>query len=801
MTLSLPPSDRPRRAPVALHRTRPLSPVTGGDYRGGDPADEPVDWRRVWSAIVRWRWLVIGLTIAGGIGGVAATMLIDPLYRAQATIWIDSRDRASGPAPFQPGRLLDPEAWLDLVRSYAVLDEVARAERLYLRTEQPLATGPLATFQVADSFRPGDYVLTSTDNGSIYVLSSADGTEIDRGAAGAPLGLGLGFVWTPAAGMLEEGEQLSFEVTALRDASDQLAEALQLHIDPDGNLLRMELEGADRGKLASVLDRVASRYVEVAGELKLRKLTELTGILEEQLASATRDLVSAESTYQVFRTGTITLPGERPATVAATPAGGGPGTADPVSERYFSLVGTRASLHRDRAAIERALGGEGGALSIEALNSVAAARESRALGPALEDLAAKETELRGLRSRYSDIHPSVIQLSQQVATLRERTIPELARALAEELRVRERGVGGEVAAAATDLRRIPARTLQEGRLRRTVALAEDLHNTLQQRHEEARLAVASTLPDARVLDRADVPRYPVQDSAPRIVALALLGSLALGLAAAVALDRFDPKFRYPSQVSRELGLPILGAIPHLPGGRDRSNRPVGPLIEALRGVRMSVAVAAGDATPLTLAISSPGSGDGKSFVTSHLAFTFAEAGFRTLLIDGDIRRGHLHQRFNLERRPGLSDVLQDHRKLSEALHPSGYPGLSVLPCGARAHFAPELLGGASMTELMDELRGRFDVILCDTPPLTAGIDPFVLAGVTGRMLLVLRNGFSHRETMSAKLAVLGRLPIELLGVVMNDVGTDAAYGYYSYYLPGYEARDEGNPDEIVTVAS
>jgi capsular exopolysaccharide synthesis family protein len=773
----------------------------GGPYRDEDPAEAPVDWRRVWSALVRWRWLVIGLTVAGGIGGVAATLLIDPKYRAQATVWIDSRDRVAGPAPFQPGRLLDPEAWLDLVRSYAVLDEVARAERLYLHLDRPLARSPLAAFQVADSFRTGDFILVGTDGGATYILRDAEGAELDRAAAGTPLGQRLGFIWAPPAGAFEDGGTLPFGIVTLRDASDRLAEQLQLHIDPDGNLLRLELEGTDRAKLAAVLDRVAERYVEVAGELKLRKLTELTGILSEQLASATRDLVTAESTYQVFRTGTILLPGERPATVAATPAGGGPGTADPVSERYFSLVGTRAALIRDRAAIERALGGDGGALSIEALNSVAAARESRALGPALEELATKETELRGLRARYSDLHPSVIQLSEQVRALREHTIPGQARALAEELRVRERGVGSEVSAAATDLRRIPARTLQEGRLRRTVALAEDLHNTLQQRHEEARLAVASTLPDARVLDRAEVPRYPIQDSAPRIIALAFFGSLALGVAAAIALDRFDPRFRYPSQVSRGLGLPILGAIPHLPSNKDRTSRPVGPLIEALRGVRMSVSVAAGEASPLTLAISSPGSGDGKSFITAHLGFTFAEAGYRTLLIDGDIRRGRLHQRFGLERRPGLSDVLQDLRRLPEALHTSGYPGLSVLPCGARAHFAPELLGGETMSQLMDDLRGRFDVILCDTPPLTAGIDPFVLAGVTGRLLLILRNGVSHRETMSAKLEVLGRLPVELLGVIMNDVGSDATYGYYSYYLPGYEARDEGAPDEVVTAAS
>ena len=104
-----------------------------------------------------------------------------------------------------------------------------------------------------------------------------------------------------------------------------------------------------------------------------------------------------------------------------------------------------------------------------------------------------------------------------------------------------------------------------------------------------------------------------------------------------------------------------------------------------------------------------------------------------------------------------------------------------------------------MEELMAEVRSRFDVILCDTPPLTAGIDPFVLATLQRRLILVLRNGVSHREAMLAKLEVLQRMPIELLGVVMNDVPADATYGYFSYYLPGYEARDEGSSGELATV--
>jgi Mrp family chromosome partitioning ATPase len=98
-----------------------------------------------------------------------------------------------------------------------------------------------------------------------------------------------------------------------------------------------------------------------------------------------------------------------------------------------------------------------------------------------------------------------------------------------------------------------------------------------------------------------------------------------------------------------------------------------------------------------------------------------------------------------------------------------------------------------MGDLLTQLRADYDVIVIDSPPFTAGVDPLILGTLTGSMVVVLRTGHSNREIVEAKLNVLDRLPIRLLGAVLNDVPRGAAYGYYasySYYLPGYEATDE-----------
>ena len=105
--------------------------------------------------------------------------------------------------------------------------------------------------------------------------------------------------------------------------------------------------------------------------------------------------------------------------------------------------------------------------------------------------------------------------------------------------------------------------------------------------------------------------------------------------------------------------------------------------------------------------------------------------------------------------------------------------------------APELLGTSAMTQLLVDLRAKFSVIIIDTPPLGAGVDPFVLGTLTGNMVLVLRTGVTDREMTAAKLDVVDSMPIRVLGAVLNDVRPGGAYRYYAY-TRGYEVADEGS---------
>jgi capsular exopolysaccharide synthesis family protein len=272
----------------------------------------------------------------------------------------------------------------------------------------------------------------------------------------------------------------------------------------------------------------------------------------------------------------------------------------------------------------------------------------------------------------------------------------------------------------------------------------------------------------------------------------------VGLLAAVMLDRFDRRLQYPEQVTSEMGLMILGVIPHLKGVQNGNGATdAAPVVEGLRGIRLNLVHAHGAAGPTCITITSPGSGDGKSFVASNLALSFANAGHRVLLVDGDSRRGTLHRILKARRTPGLTDYLAGRVSRAELVSETSYPGLHFVGCGTRSKDAPELLGSPVMAQLMSSLRSNYSVIIVDSPPLGAGVDAYALATWTGNLVLVLRTGATDRQLAEAKLEVLDRLPIRVLGAVLNGVKEWNVYRYYSYYLPGYDHEDEGGTKKLV----
>jgi polysaccharide biosynthesis transport protein len=769
----------PLEAPAAMYRQG------AADGGGGNMRQM---WRRSSGSIWRYKWLALLLFMVGTTVGVfASRAMVTPSYYASATLWLDGYRPAASEGPIQSTQMLTAAGWIQLVRSYAVLDPVVRDLKLYVRPATPVDTTVFAAFELEPHPRFGEYRFAVDRSGQAFTLAGADGEVVQQGRIGETVGGPAGFRWVPPAHVLEPGRTLEFTLAQPQQVAQAMGNQLHVNARDNGNFLTLGMGGEDPVRIASTLNAVVDRFVIVAGELKAAQSLELTRILEEQLASAAENLGGSEAALQGFRVGTVTLPSDR----IIQQAPGLQATQGSVFGNYFQLKLQRDDLRRDREAIESALDGRSGSLSVNALEVVPSVRASSELLGALNELASKRAELRSLRTQYTDQYLPVQRLAEEVQVLEHQSIPRLASIVIADIRGREAEMDARLASASGELRQIPERSIEEARHERSVAIADNLYRTLRQRYETARLAAVSAVPDVQVLDHARVPGSPVNaDERARLFLMFLAGSIGLAIAAPLLLDRIDSRLRYPEQVTNELGLPILGAVPHIAaanGGKKGRRDMSVSAVEALREIRLNVVHAFGTAGPLMTTITSPGAGDGKSFIATNLALAFADLGHRTLIIDGDIRRGQIHRLLGSVRVPGLTDFLSGTASAEEIVQATSYDCLDVIACGTRMQAGPELLGSAAMAALIRDLRGTYEVILIDSPPLGAGVDPFLLSTLTGNALMVLRTGRTDREFASTKLELLDRLPVRLLGAVLNDVPAGGAYKYYSY-VSGYESE-------------
>ena len=739
--------------------------------------------RRYFSAALRFKWIILLVGMLGTAAGVLFARTIRPVYEVQATLLLaqDARDEARQ-GPIRAQGILPSAAWVELLRSFVVVDSVVARMRLFVQPQVAADSVLFMAFQTTPALVPGSYELRVA--GGRYTLGIPKRGIIEQGVLGDSIGRSIGVRWQPPAALLQARSTVAFSVVTPRNASLGLNQRLIVVQPRETNFLRLHFAGSEPRMTAAILNEWASQFVATAALFKRRNIVEVRATLERQLTQAETTLRNAEYALEQFRAVTITQPSDAPVGVGVEQ------TRTPVFNAYFQQRSELDDLRHTRQQLESTLAAGGGRLDADALVTLPGLNtQAPQLSTTLNELASKQAQLRAARQLFTDRHPQVQQLMAAVSDLETITIPGLARDLLEQMRRRETELDRRVAGVSRELQRIPQRTIEDMRLSRQRTVAENVYTTLKNRHSESLLAEASAFPDVVLLDAAVPPQWPSDNTRRRIMLLAFIGSFAIAVGCVLLWDRLDPRFRYAEQVTDDLGLSILGTIPSVRASSRLSAKDlevVAEMREAFRAMRLSLHYAFPGGGPIAFTISSPGSSEGKSLTASNLALAFAEGGSRTVLVDGDARRGELHQTFGVDRVPGLVDYLVGEVALDEVVRGTSFERLSVIPCGTRRQRSPELLSSTVMRDLVMRLQDQFDVVIIDSPPLSAGIDPFALGAATGHLLLVLRTGTTNRHMAEAKLTVLDKLPIRPLGAVINAVQPGGTMGYEAYT---YDAKE------------
>lgn len=789
----------PSNLPVEPNRD-PTSVAYGQNYQPSwaqqSALEEPgISWSRYFSALKRYKWLILLVVVAGTGIGFGVTQFMTPAYQTTGKIWISTDVKGQGmgtQGPIEGQALVTPGAWADLIKSSSIMDNVVRRLSLYMWPQYARDSSVFAGFQPRPGLKTGSYTLATDAANAHYTLSTNEGkTIVERGVPGDSVGRTVGFGWKPSALILGPSRTVPFTVNNPRDVSTALISRVEVTLPQNSQFINLSLGGANPQRTAMILNGIMREFVSTAGDLKRRNLTEESKALAVQLDTASRALRASESALESFRKNTITLPSEAIMAAPATGMGaGGGGVGDPMIGNYFGQKAQYLTVQHDIQLLQ-ILARDPNSITADAFIGIPSAQASPALQATLLDLSKREAALRAARESYTDEHRIVQDLRLSVQTLRTQTLPQVLNQLISELQARGTDLSRQMASASTELQNIPTRTIETMRLQRDVVSRSSLYSMLQQRYAETKLAEAGATPDVSILDTAVAPLAPTKNTAPTILLLALMVSFGAAVGLALLLDHTDPRLRYSDQVTRELGLSILGAVPTIKRSRagDPDPEEAAQVIESFRTIRMAITNQYDASGTAMLTVSSPGAGDGKSLVCSNLALSFAEAGYRTVLVDGDTRRGQLHAMFGANRRPGLLDLLGGDAPFEAILRSTTHDRLTLIPCGTRRHRGPELLHSQAMSQFIAELRRRYDVVVVDSPPLGAGVDPFVLAAATQNMLIVLRTGATDRKMAESKLKLLDRLPVRMLGAVLNDIRAQGEYKYYSY-LYGYTTSED-----------
>jgi tyrosine-protein kinase len=280
---------------------------------------------------------------------------------------------------------------------------------------------------------------------------------------------------------------------------------------------------------------------------------------------------------------------------------------------------------------------------------------------------------------------------------------------------------------------------------------------------------------------AELPTSPEPPGkAVYIIAGVVLG-LLLGVAGAVVREMFDRRIRDDASIEAVAGAPVLGSIPL---DRKASSRPLVVVedsasveAEAYRRLRTNLRVLTMEHDLHSLLVTSAVAGEGKTLIAANLAFAFAQAGHRVVLVDGDMRSARLSQLLGLPEGPGLSEVLADDAP--KGLRKERALPLAVLSSGAPPVNPSELLESDRLGTLLTSLRKQSDIVIVDSPPLLPVSDASIIARAAAAVLLVTRATSTQSDQLNIAAEYLETVGKQPIGAVLNGVSSPAG-GSYAY---------------------
>ncbi len=733
--------------------------------------------------VLRRKKTVLLVFLAIFLGVAVYTLTAKPVYEASATINVQNAKKKGDlltELTGNTGNSIDTE--IEILRSRTNAEEVVKRLHLNWRFEDVPKTVTFKPLEFS-SDQPDPVFSVEMTGPDTYLIRSGDGRVLARGKSGERLtGKGVTLLLQGLHG--RKGDAFTLRLASPTRVADALKNQVRAsELGKGTNIIEISYQGTNPGLTRDVVNTLAQVYLERTVTVKSEEARRTVDFIERQLNEVKGQLNKAEENLAVYKqkSGAVQLDAEGQALVQ--------NLADLEKQHSTLALGQSQLLFAVDSLKDAMKRGESYSPSVMLDDPVVAA-----LAQSLADL---EVKKQGLLVEYTESHPAVQDIDSRILEVQRKLLATYL-AARKDLDVRTKSLDGDVADYEKRLKKLPRAEQQLARLTRLTTVTADSYTFLLQKHEEARIAKASTISNINVIDPAITPRIPIKPNKKKNLLLGLIVGLMAGVGLAFFLDYLDDTIKDAEQAKRVLGWGVLSVIPFI-GERKEGNgesdkqrvlishlEPRSGAAEAFRSLRTALHFAAGgDREKKIHLVTSAFPGEGKTTVAANLAETMAQTGARVLLVGCDLRRPTLHTIFDFPRSPGLTEVLVGDAGLEESIHSTGINALDYIGSGAIPPNPAELLGSDKMRELLDDLRERYDTILLDAAPLLAVTDTALLTRVADQVAVVMEAGAVPLKAAQRLQEMLRSAQAPVAGLILNDKSGKVAESYRYYGKYGY----------------
>jgi capsular exopolysaccharide synthesis family protein len=579
---------------------------------------------------------------------------------------------------------------------------------------------------------------------------------------------------------------------------EELKQKIKTRLDRSKTVLTVIYSNKDPELAAAVINSLSDIYVKQLLDYKKYRTTSILKSLEDQLEVARNELNLSETSLRQFRERNPFLMLSREGSDIVTQ----------LSDKQNDLIKINQTIERINYLIKNKN-------NISGINNNAAYQEilssisSRDI-PGSQVMLQQFTSLideknRLVNEKYSEDHMLVQEVNSKINNM-QREIDTRVSQFIYQLESQRNNLQKDVSSDEYNIRRLPKNELRLAELERDRQIKSDIYSSILIRYNEAKVADASIISDAFVVEKAEIPLAFGSSIINKLVKLAvgpILG-IIFGIALFVILDFLDKSVKESNEVEFKLNIPVLGLIPviiddkEIPDEIGKHKQPDYKLItssyapnianEKFRLLRTKLLMK--EKEKHTYILTSLTSGDGKSLVAANLAITFAQQKISTLLLDCDLRRGVLHNTFCCNKKKGIADILIrntaiNQSEISQIIQNTHIPNLFLISCGVQVPNPSELLGNLRMQKFLDLIQEKFSVVIIDTPPLEFIADALVLNSLIHKMLLVLRYGKTNLNKANNKILEYSEVKEDIKGLIINasleaDKEKYQSYSYYHY---------------------